>query len=220
MKNDKNPQEDSKNMLTLSEKFHEQDNQIQQQFDAWTPFEQIYASVELTKKLQLSYRYFLSQLLTHYSNHQENSDMFHHTVHQANTPGTNTNFDNNKREIRCFSFDYLAFLVFLLSDPLEKIISTLQLYLPLVSTTVVNEKLLDSYRDLIIYLDSKLVNPFNFSYTEQQLVNFCQQIKFFIQANPCLQKLAIDMPQLNAIASSKTVLNTVNKDKVWRILNF
>jgi hypothetical protein len=76
-----------KTMATLSEKFHEQDNRIQQQFDEWTPFEQFYASVELTKKLQLSYRYFLSQLLFQTNNHQENNDMFRHTVHQANTPG-------------------------------------------------------------------------------------------------------------------------------------
>lgn len=74
-------------MLAFSEKFRDQDNRIQQQFDEWTPFEQIYASVELTKKLQLSYRYFLSQLLTYTNNQQENNDMFLHTVHQANAPG-------------------------------------------------------------------------------------------------------------------------------------
>lgn len=76
-----------KNMLTLSEKFHEQYNRIQQQFDEWTPFEQFYASTELTKKLQLSYRYYLSQYLVQTNNQQENNDMFHHTIHQANTPG-------------------------------------------------------------------------------------------------------------------------------------
>ena len=74
-------------MVTLSEKFHEQYNKMQQQFDEWTPFEQFYGSVELTKKLHLSYRYFLSQLLYQTNNQQENNDMFHHTVHQANTPG-------------------------------------------------------------------------------------------------------------------------------------
>jgi hypothetical protein len=71
----------------LSEKFPEQYNRIQQQFDEWTPFEQFYGSVELTKKLQLSYRYFLSQLLYQANNQQENNDMFRHTIHQANTPG-------------------------------------------------------------------------------------------------------------------------------------
>lgn len=82
-------------MLTLSGTFHEQDNQVQQQFDEWTPFEQLYSLVELTKKLQLSYRYFLSQLLTQSNNQQENNDMFYHTVHQANTPGRiKSNFDS------------------------------------------------------------------------------------------------------------------------------
>jgi hypothetical protein len=74
-------------MSILSDKFHEQYNRIQQNFDEWTPFEQFYASVELNKKLQLSYRYFLSQLLFQPNNQQENNDMFHHTIHQANTPG-------------------------------------------------------------------------------------------------------------------------------------
>ncbi|CAF0977083.1 unnamed protein product [Rotaria sordida] len=179
-------------MLTLSEKFHEQDNRFQQQFDEWTPFEQIYASVELTKKLQLSYRYFLSQLLSQTNNQQENNDMFHHTIHQANAP---------------------AILACLLSDPLDKIISTLQLYLPLVSITTTNEKLLDSYRDVFIYLDSKLNNPTNFSYTEQQLINFCQQIKFYIQTNPCLQKFLVDIPQLNALASSSSSSSTIMINK-------
>jgi hypothetical protein len=97
---------------------------------------------------------------------------------------------------------------------LDKIISTLHLYLPLVSTTTTNEKLLDSYRNVLIYVDSKLVNPTNFSYTDQQLINFCQQIKFFIQTNPCLQKFLIDVPQLNALASSITIINKGNTDEV------
>jgi hypothetical protein len=93
---------------------------------------------------------------------------------------------------------------------LDKIISTLHLYLPLVSTTT-NEKLLDSYRDVFLYLDSKLINPLNFSYTEQQLL---KQIKFFIQINPCLQKFLVDVPQLNALASSTAKLNKGNTDEV------
>jgi hypothetical protein len=97
---------------------------------------------------------------------------------------------------------------------LDKIISTLQLYLPLVSTTTNNEKLLDSYRDVFIYLDSKLVNPLNFTYSEQQLINFCQQIKFFIQINPCLQKFLVDVPQLNALALSATMINKGSTDEV------
>lgn len=91
-----------------------------------------------------------------------------------------------------------------MSDPLDKIISTLHLYLPLVSLQTTNEKLLDSYRDVFVYLDSKLTNLANFSYTEQQMLNFCQQIKFFIQTNPCLQKFLVELPQLNALASAGT----------------
>ncbi|CAF1056677.1 unnamed protein product [Adineta steineri] len=176
-------------MVTLSEKFHEQYNLIQQQFDEWTPFEQFYALVELTKKIHLSYRYFLSQLLSQTNNQLENNDMFHHTIHQANAP---------------------AIVACLLSDPLDKIISTLQLYLPLVSLTTTNDKLLDSYRDVFIYLDSKLTNPLNFLYTEQQLINLSQQMKFFIQTNPCLQKFLVDMPQLNVLACSTTT--KINKE--------
>jgi len=93
---------------------------------------------------------------------------------------------------------------------LDKIISTLHLYLPLVSTTT-NEKLLDSYRDVFLYLDSKLINPLNFSSTEQQLL---KQIKFFIQINPCLQKFLVDIPQLNALTSSTAKLNKGNTDEV------
>jgi len=93
---------------------------------------------------------------------------------------------------------------------LDKIISTLHLYLPLVSTTT-NEKLLDSYRDVFLYLDSKLINPLNFSSTEQQLL---KQIKFFIQINPCLQKFLVDVPQLNALTSSTAKLNKGNTDEV------
>jgi len=93
---------------------------------------------------------------------------------------------------------------------LDKIISTLHLYLPLVSTTT-NEKLLDSYRDVFLYLDSKLINPLNFSSTEQQLL---KQIRFFIQINPCLQKFLVDVPQLNALTSSTAKLNKGNTDEV------
>ncbi|UJR31471.1 hypothetical protein I4U23_018960 [Adineta vaga] len=180
------------NMLTSLEKFQEQYNRVQQQFDEWTAFEQIYVSMELTKKLPISHRYFLSQFLYQPNNQLEHNDMFHHTIHQANTP---------------------AILACLLSDAEDKIISTLHLYLPLVSPTTTNEKLLEAYRDVFIYLDSKLANPSNFSYTEQQLINFCQQIRFFIQKNPCLQKFSNDIPQLNALASSTTKTNKENTDE-------
>ena len=83
---DKTSSEDC-NMFNFSEKFQEQFNHVQQQFDKWTTFEQMYASVDLTKKLSMPYRYFLSQLLCQMNSQVENNDMFHHTVHQANAPG-------------------------------------------------------------------------------------------------------------------------------------
>jgi hypothetical protein len=86
--------------------------------------------------------------------------------------------------------------------------------------TTTNEKLLESYRDVFKYLDSKLMNPMNFSYTEQHLINLCQQIKFFIQTNPCLQKFLVDLPQLNALASSATMINKGNMDEVRGKLTF
>jgi hypothetical protein len=58
------------------------------------------------------------------------------------------------------------------------------------------------------------MNPLSFSYTEQQLINLCQQIKFFIQINPCLQKFLVDIPQLNALASSATMIHKGNMDEV------
>ena len=91
---------------------------------------------------------------------------------------------------------FLAILACLLSESLDKIITTLELYLPLVLTTTTNEKLLNTYRDVFVYLDSKLANRSNFSYTDQQLIYHCQQIRFFIQTNPCLQKFLVDIPQL------------------------
>ncbi len=86
--------------------------------------------------------------------------------------------------------------------------------MPLVLTTTTDEKLLEAYRHVLKYLDSKLVNPLNFSYPEQQLINLCQQIKFFIQINPSLQKFLIDIPQLNALASSVIMINKGNIDEV------
>ncbi|CAM4872412.1 unnamed protein product [Rotaria socialis] len=179
-------------MLTLSEKFHDQNNRIQQQLDGWTLFEQIFASVELSKKLHLRYRYFLAQFLSYSNNQQNSDDMLRHTVDQANAP---------------------IILACLLSDPLDKIISTLQLYLPLVSLTATDEKLLDSYRNVLIYLDSKLNNPSNFSCSEQQLIGVCQQIQFFIQTNPSLQKFQVDVPQLNALVSSATIISKGNTEE-------
>lgn len=101
-------------MLTLSDKFHEQYNRVQQQFDEWTPFEQFYASIELTKKLQLSYRYYLSQCLFQTNNQQDNNDMFYHTIHQANTPG------KNKKRIK-FLFIHFLFCFYFSNSYLSSI---------------------------------------------------------------------------------------------------
>lgn len=180
-------------MFNLSEQFHDQYTRLQQQYsEQWTPFEQFYSTMELSKKLQLHYRYFLTQFLLHVNLQQENNEMFNHTVHQANTP---------------------AILACLLSDPLDKIISTIQLYLPLLSLTTTNEKLLEAYRDVFLYLDSKLVNPTNFSYSEKQLIQFCQQIRYFIQNNPSLQKFLNILPQLTALANSSITLIQQGKNE-------
>jgi hypothetical protein len=84
----------------------------------------------------------------------------------------------------------------LLSNTLDKILSTLQLYLPLISAQTINKKLLDAYRDVLIYLDSNLVNPTNFSCTEEKIIHFSHQILFFIQTNPILQTLLSHIPKL------------------------
>ncbi|CAF3990632.1 unnamed protein product, partial [Adineta steineri] len=49
-------------MLTTSENFPEQFLRIQKQFKEWSSFDQLYATVELTRTFQLSYRHFLFQL--------------------------------------------------------------------------------------------------------------------------------------------------------------
>jgi hypothetical protein len=73
-------------MLNLSENFQQQFTLVQQQFNQWRPFEQLYASIELTRILQLSYRHYLAQFLQN-EIQCENNEMFNHTVDQANTPG-------------------------------------------------------------------------------------------------------------------------------------
>jgi hypothetical protein len=72
-------------MFNLSDKFHEQFTHIQQQFNEWKPFEQLCATIELTRSLQPSYSYFLSQFFQNQIQ-SENNDIFHHTVDEANTP--------------------------------------------------------------------------------------------------------------------------------------
>ncbi|CAF1158366.1 unnamed protein product [Rotaria sordida] len=161
-------------MCTSSEKFSEQFSRIQQQFKEWTQFEQLCAIVELTRTFQSSYHYFLLQLFQ--TNIQyENDDMFNHTVDDANGPDI----------VGC-----------LLSNSLDKILFTIQLYLPLISIKTINDRLLDAYRDVLIYLDSNILDSKKFTYTEQQIINLSQQILFFIQTNKYLQKLSLNIPQL------------------------
>lgn len=85
---------------------------------------------------------------------------------------------------------------------MDKIPHTLQLYLPLISTKTLNEKLLDAYRDVLIYLDKNL-QPTKFSYSEQQLINSAQQIFFFIHINPYLQKLSSHISKLIYLIQTK-----------------
>ena len=75
-------------MFHFSEQVHDQYTRFHQQyFEQWTAFEQFYAILESSKKLELPHRYFLSQFLLDVNIKQERNDMFNHTVHQANTPG-------------------------------------------------------------------------------------------------------------------------------------
>jgi hypothetical protein len=204
-------------MVFLSEQFYEQYAHVQQQYiEQWTPFEQFCASMELSKKLHSSYRYFLSQFLAHVNMPQENSEIFNHMIRQANTHGNLCvyfePFESDER-----AHLSLGILVCLLSDPLDTIISTLQLYLPLLSLKNNNDKLIEAYRDVLLYLDSKLNTPSNFSYTEQQLIQFCQQIRYFIENNPTLQKYLNILPHLTVIASAASGVNTqIGHEEVGR----
>ena len=92
----------------------------------------------------------------------------------------------------------LGILACLLSDPLDKILTTLILYLPLLSLKITNDKLLEAYRDVLIYIDSNLVKPSSFAFDERQLELFCQQIRFFVQIHPDLQKFLVQCPRLAA----------------------
>lgn len=65
----------------------------------------------------------------------------------------------------------------------------------MISTEKINEKLIEAYRDVLIYLDTNL-HPNKFSSPEQQVINYSQQICFFIQINPFLKKLLTHIPKL------------------------
>ncbi|UJR15208.1 hypothetical protein I4U23_002167 [Adineta vaga] len=172
-------------MLTSSEKFPEEFTRVQQQFKEWPVFDQLCAIVELTRTFQLSYRHFLAQLFRSQILN-ENNDMFKHIVDDANAPDI----------VSC-----------LLSNTLDKILFTLQLYLPSISITTINEKLLDAYRDVLIVLDSNLASSTKFTYTEQQIILSCQQILFFIQTNPILARLTVHLPKLTQLVQTKQFSN-------------
>ncbi len=73
----------------------------------------------------------------------------------------------------------------------------------MISTRTINEKLLHAYRDVLIYLNSDILNSKKFSYTDQQIINFCQHILFFIQTNPNLKRLLSHIPQLIYLIQTK-----------------
>lgn len=91
---------------------------------------------------------------------------------------------------------FIDIVACLLSNSLDKILFTVQLYLPLISTSKISDKLLEAYRNVLIYLDGNVSSPKNFSYKEEQIIHFCQQILFFIQKNLYLQSLSLHIPQL------------------------
>ncbi len=86
---------------------------------------------------------------------------------------------------------------------LDKVLITLQLYLPLISTKTLNEKLLNAYRDVLIYLDKNL-SPTKLTHSDEKLINIVQQIFFFIHINPNLQILLSHIPKLIYLIQTKT----------------
>jgi hypothetical protein len=82
---------------------------------------------------------------------------------------------------------------------------TIQVYLPLVSNKPISKELLDAYRDILIHLDSQLTMPHSSSYTESQLLAF-SQIVFFLQTNPNLKGILVDLQHLIQILQSKATL--------------
>ena len=124
--------------------------------------------------------------------------MFNHTVDEANTPSKLTHCVRVSR-----TFLGLAFVACRRSAPLEKILGTIQLYLPLVSCKPISKELLNAYREILIHVDSQLTIPHSSSYPEHQLLSF-SQIAFFLQINPNLKGLLADLPHLIQILQSKT----------------
>ena len=187
-------------MLLLSEQFHEQLSQVEQQFRDWSTFEQLYATVELTRQFKSPYRYFLSQIFqTHAPS--ENAALVNHNIDEANTPSTRPTELSKSAIVFLLCLGMVACRQ---SASLEKILTTLQLYLPSISMQKIDGALLDAYRELLVHLDSKLIHPKNLSSFDSPVVNALEQILFFIQANPNLQHLSSQLPHLVQITKQHT----------------
>ena len=91
-------------MYTSSDRYTEQFALVQQQFQEWSPFDQLCAVIELARTFQLSYRHFLSQLCQSQIL-SENNDIFKHIVDDANAPGNDESLQGHKPdEISVFFF--------------------------------------------------------------------------------------------------------------------
>ena len=77
------------------------------------------------------------------------------------------------------------------------------MYLPLISLETFNEKLFNAYRNVLMHLDTNLTAK-KFSYEKTQVVQFAQQICFYIQANQNLQKLSSLIPKLIHLAKTES----------------
>ena len=188
-------------MLLLSEQFHEQLSQVEHQFRDWSTFEQLYATVELTRQFKSPYRYFLSQIFQVHAP-SENAALVTHNIDEANTPSTCS--ERRFADVVVVFLLYLGMVACRQSASMEKILTTLQLYLPSISMQKIDDELLEAYRELLIHLDSKLIHPNNHFSFDSPTVNALQQILFFIQVNPNLQHLCSQLPHLVQITKQHT----------------
>ncbi|CAF0788828.1 unnamed protein product [Didymodactylos carnosus] len=193
--------------MLLSHDFREQLTSIQRQFNNWTQYEQLYSIIELTNSLkELSHKYFLHQFISSVVE-KATTDMFTVTVHQANTT---------------------PILRVLLDQPLDKILVSLQLYLPLLNLNNDNDELLNAYHQIFNHVNKSLSSslskkefiysvpwspsssPSKNNHNNQKLINdnlvsICRQLLFFIRIHPMLQKLN------DSIKDFETILTTYSK---------
>ena len=90
----------------------------------------------------------------------------------------------------------------LLLNPIDKILQTLQLFLPLISNKTINEKLLNAYGEVLIYLDKNL-QSIAYNDLDNQILFPAQQIFFFLQTNIYLKKLLTHIPKLIYLIQTK-----------------